>query len=239
MKKSLITIIVAIAVCAATFAFAACENTGSNSENTTSTSEAAFDSTESTSESESESTSESEDEEIHYSVGLSYAINDDSKTCTVSVGDCVDNHIVIPSKNPDGYTVTAIAENAFISCDWIFSISIPDSITSIGRDAFTGCSNLKYNEYGKTCYLGNDKNKYVVLVKAKSRGISSCSINEKTKVIADNAFFGCSALTSITIPNSITSIGCDAFEGCTGLTSITIPNVRYSWGISGILNQTA
>ena len=42
--------------------------------------------------------------------------------------------------------------------------------------------------------------------------------------IRNSAFFGCSSLTSITIPNSVTSIGNWAFFGCSGLTSVTIPN---------------
>lgn len=49
-------------------------------------------------------------------------------------------------------------------------------------------------------------------------------IKEGTKVIADAAFAGCSNLTSITTPNSVTNIGTSSFEGCSGLTSVTIPN---------------
>ena len=48
--------------------------------------------------------------------------------------------------------------------------------------------------------------------------------------IGDWAFMDCSALTSITIPNSVTSIGYAAFYGCSGLTSITIPNSVTSIG---------
>ena len=48
--------------------------------------------------------------------------------------------------------------------------------------------------------------------------------------IGDDAFYGCSRLTSVTIPNSVTSIGDDAFYGCSGLTSVTIPNSVTSMG---------
>ena len=50
--------------------------------------------------------------------------------------------------------------------------------------------------------------------------------------IGEYAFYGCSSLTSITIPNSVTSIGGSAFNGCSGLTSVTIPNSVTSIGVS-------
>ena len=54
--------------------------------------------------------------------------------------------------------------------------------------------------------------------------------NGENYIIGDSAFYGCSGLTSITIPNSVTTIGSSAFWGCTGLTSVTIPNSVTSIG---------
>ena len=73
--------------------------------------------------------------------------------------------------------------------------TIPNSITSIGNSAFSGCS-----------------------------GLTSITIPNSVTSIGERAFYGCFSLTSITIPNSVTSIGDDAFYDCSGLTSITIPN---------------
>ena len=61
-------------------------------------------------------------------------------------------------------------------------------------------------------------------------GLTSVTIPDSVTRIWNWAFSSCSGLTSITIPNSVTSIGGSAFEGCSGLTSITIPNSVSSIG---------
>ena len=64
----------------------------------------------------------------------------------------------------------------------------------------------------------------------KCSGLTSVTIPESVTSIGSFAFLGCSGLTSETIPNSVTSIGSEAFEGCSGLTSVTIPNSVTSIG---------
>ncbi len=118
-------------------------------------------------------------------------------------------------------SVTSIGNEAFYNCTSLESVTIPDSVESIGEYAFEDCTSLVYNEYDNGHYLGNENNKYVVLVKAKSTDINSCQIHANTKVIYYRAFYGCTSLTSITIPDSVTSIGNYAFLSCNGLTSIT------------------
>ena len=80
------------------------------------------------------------------------------------------------------------------NCTNLTTITIPNSVTSIGDYAFTGC-----------------------------RGLTSITIPNSVTSIGSSAFSNCYGLTSITIPNSVTSISHGAFRGCSGLTSITIP----------------
>jgi len=130
-------------------------------------------------------------------------------------------------------SVTSIGNSAFYGCSGLTSLTIPDSVASIGSGAFSGCSGLKYNEYENACYLGNSGNPYLILVKAKGNSITSCTINEKTKLICGNAFSYCHNLTSVTIPDSVISIGYRAFESCSGLTSVYYNGDIASWcGIS-------
>jgi hypothetical protein len=74
--------------------------------------------------------------------------------------------------------------------------------------------------------------------------LESVTIPNGVTRIGEEAFSGCSGLTSVTIPNSVTSIGNSAFNGCSGLTSVTIPNSVTSIQIgafescSGLTNLT-
>ncbi len=154
---------------------------------------------------------------------------DKSGYTVVGVEDNTVTEITIPEYH-SGVYITAIDTHAFEKCTNLEKISIPDTITSISYKIFTNCTKLKYNEYDNARYLGNKNNPCVVLMKAKDTSITSCEINNNTKVIGDYAFSFCTGLTSITIPNSVTSIGEYAFSGCRGLESVTIPDSVISIG---------
>ena len=123
-----------------------------------------------------------------------------------------------------GDSVTSIGDEAFSGCDCLTNVVIGDSVTSIGYEAFRYCDSLQYNTYENAKYLGNNNNPYLVLTGVTNTNFSTYTIHEKTKLIAINAFAGCNRLTSIAIPDSVTSIDNDAFLGCSSLTSIEIPN---------------
>ena len=132
--------------------------------------------------------------------------------------------------------VTSIGNRAFSGCSGLTSVTIGDGVTSIGDGAFEGCSSLQFNEHGGAKYLGNEVNPYVVLYDVTDTSVMSFEIMAQTKIIYDGAFSGCSGLTSVTIPDSVTSIGEYAFSGCSGLTSIEIPDSVTSIGSYTFLN---
>ena len=92
-------------------------------------------------------------------------------------------------------SVTTIGEHAFSGCDSLTSINIPNSVTTIGEHAFSGCDSL-----------------------------ISINIPNSVTTIGDSAFWGCDSLISINIPNSVTTIGDETFLWCKSLTNINIPN---------------
>jgi len=126
--------------------------------------------------------------------------------------------------------ITSIVDYAFSGVSSLTSLTVPDSLTSIGEGPFYDCDELQYNEDNNALYLGNEGNLYLALIRLKDKSITSCKINENTKVISDKVFSYCNSLTSINIPDAVTSIGRYAFYNCEQLKSVNIPGSVTSIG---------
>ena len=168
-------------------------------------------------------TSSSTKQEAKNGYMYAYKVNaDQTVTITKFLGP-VDsaNHVDSTNNGPydieiptelGGCTVTGLGEYSFAAnpynghqgnplCSKIRSVTIPQSVTSIGDRAFDGCSAL-----------------------------TTLSLGEKIKTIGNYAFENCTSLTGVTIPQSVTSIGYSAFEGCTNLNPLTIKGPITSMG---------
>lgn len=130
---------------------------------------------------------------------LYYNVTSDSTVCLTYKSENLNSYIgdvVIPeSVNYDGkdYVVNAIDDKAFYNCSGLTSITIPNTITTIGNYAFYGCS-----------------------------GLVSIDIPNSDITIGAYAFCNCTGLLNVNIPDSLSTIGIGSFLGCTGLTSLTI-----------------
>ena len=114
--------------------------------------------------------------------------------------------VVIPD-TIDGKSVTSIGRRAFEGCTNLKSITIPNSVTEMGRRAFSGCSSL----------IG-------------------IAIPDNVTEIGKYAFDGCKSLTSITIPDGVTSIGDGAFYNCSSLTEIKVASENSNYvSVNGVL----
>ena len=121
---------------------------------------------------------------------------------------------------------TTISYGAFDNCSSLTSITIPNSVTSIGSYAFDNCSSLT------SITIPNNVTSIGSYAFYNCRSLTSITIPNNVTSIGSSAFYNCRSLTSITIPNSVTSIGNGAFSGCISLTSITIPDSVTSIGSS-------
>lgn len=167
--------------------------------------------------------------------GLKYKVlSEDRKTVMLSGfnGEIQSNDLVIPA-TVNGYSVTNIGLNAFDDCAVLTSVTIPSSVTFIDNHAFKGCSGLTsvhISDLEAWCGITfdnfQDSNPLIHAHHLFLNGeeIKDLVIPNNVKSISNNAFTGCSGLTSVTIPNDLTYIGEYAFHGCTSLTTFVIPD---------------
>lgn len=173
------------------------------------------------------------------SVGLTYALNNDSLSYSViGIGTCTDTDIIIPGTY-NKLPVTAIGKNAFEDCYELTSVLIPDSVTSIGDYAFYCCTNLtgivipdNVTSVGKYAFYRCSNCCSVVIGKGVTSieyatfmycgSLSSVVIGDNVTSIGDSAFNVCDSLNSVVIPDSVTRIGENAFNCCYSLSSVVI-----------------
>ena len=123
-------------------------------------------------------------------------------------------------------SVTTIGDRAFSGCSRLTSLTIPDSVTSIGDYAFENCASLtSLTIPDSVSSIGDSAFSWCM-------SLTSLTIPDSVTSIGDSAFSSCSSLTTLTIPNSVTAIGGSAFWNCKSLTSLTIPNSVTSIGDS-------
>lgn len=126
-------------------------------------------------------------------------------------------------------TVETIGADAFSDCTELTAIIIPKSVKEIGRYAFSDCEALEKADFASIetlCSIeygwGSNPLYYAHNLYIAGQEVTDVIIPETVSKINDYAFYGASNITSIVIPASVQSIGYNAFSGCSGLTSVKV-----------------
>ena len=172
--------------------------------------------------------------------GIIYGLRNSTLTADIiDIESTLSGEVIIPSSiNYDSkiYSVTIIGEEAFGNNRNITSITIPDSIDTLEDGAFRSCSNLETVIFADTSKITEIPHLAFYLCSS----LQNVTIPEKVTTIGSQAFKGCSSLTSITIPSSVTSLVQNNFQDCSSLIEINVDenNANYC-DVDGVLyNKT-
>ena len=164
------------------------------------------------------------------SSGIYYNITGDN-TVEVTYSDRDNNtysgSVSVPetvTNNGTEYSVTKIGEYAFQGSA-VTSVYMPESITSIGTSAFSGCQNLE------SVTLPESLTTFGSYAFSSCKSLKAIKIPSVVTTITDRCFSGCSSLESVTIPEGVTDIGGVAFFGC-NLKALTLPESLEAIGSS-------
>ena len=190
--------------------------------------------------------------DFKYSTYYNYSNHRTEATITGYTGS--QTNLIIPY-SIDGCIVTHISDRAFTGCSSLTNVTIPDSVTSIGMDAFrwTSLTNVtipdSVTSIGHSAFSGCSSLISITIpdsvTSINAFAFSDCSsltsiiIPDSVTYISLGAFEDCSSLTSVNIPDSVTSIEQQAFLGCSSLISITIPDSVTSIGIDTFMGCTS
>ena len=167
--------------------------------------------------------------------GLSYLISDGQVTITGYTGT---SSVVEIPEEINGYPVTKIGDRAFSGRSSLARVTIPNSVTAIGDDAFIWCNITNVYVPSLEAWCGIDfKNYYSnpahngANFYVDEKLVTNLVIPGSVTEIKPYAFRGCSSLTSVTIPDSVTSIGERAFYGCWLIEKVYTPSLEAWCGI--------
>ena len=149
---------------------------------------------------------------------LTYTVNDDGQTVTLTDGRSATGSITIPDaieKGGTSYPVTSIGNYAFFSCYQLNTVTFYGNVGSIGNYAFQDCDTLKtVTFYGDVGSIGN----YAF---GSCDALKTVTFSGEVRSIGSDAFEFCGALESVTFSGNVGNIGSDAFMFCIALESVT------------------
>ena len=182
------------------------------------------------------------------SAGLVFTSNGDGTCVLAGIGSCTDSSLVVPATSPAGDTVTSVAATAFLDKTFIKSLVLPDTISSAGLNAFTGCPIVKASV--PAAVVPAVRCSTIVELTITGTGmipdaamsaasdLKKVHIKEGVTGIGEAAFMGCKKLHHVGMPESLTTIGASALAQCTSLRLINIGTGVTTIGEQAFANST-
>jgi hypothetical protein len=142
-----------------------------------------------------------------------------------------------------GNSLNKIATSAFQNCSRLLSITIPESVTTVGNNAFNSCAGLTTINFNAiNCSKMGDSSSYPFTVFSGCTKLTNLNIGSNVTNIPDYAFYYSTGLTSVSISDAVLNIGKSSFYGCTGITNIIIGSgvkTIDSWAFVNCTNLTS
>ena len=167
---------------------------------------------------------------------LTYTVNDDGQTVTLTDGHSATGSITIPEaieKGEESYSVTGVGDWAFWVCSALESVTFSGNIDSIGDEAFSHCNDLENVTFSGNVGSIED------LAFWACTALKTLTFSSSVDSIGGFAFYGCGALDTVTFSGDVGNIENNAFERCRALTTLTFSGDVGSIGNLAFLNCTA
>lgn len=154
----------------------------------------------------------------------------------LNYSELANSSLVIPSSvtyDRITYAVTAIGSQAFVYCDVITSVTVPEGVKTIGADAFFHCTKLS------SVSLPSSVTSIETMAFYHCTSMKSFVVPDSVRVLRGSTFEQCIALTNITLPDSLSAIMAGAFKDCSALPRIILPKGLTTIGKNAFNGNTA
>ena len=153
---------------------------------------------------------------------FSYAPVSETTCAVIGYNGTESSSLLIPETDPDGRTVVAIGDRAFMNRTFLRAVTLPDSLEAIGARAFAFCANLLDVRFSPECRLASIGNR--AFIGCELLTVLRFGQLNNLSDMGRSAFAYCTRLRSVALPEGLSELAPSLFEGCTALEYVHLPD---------------